>query len=292
MQRTLRRWLRAKHIIIIALCALLTVACSSEDGDGPNAPDGYDANVMALIPAGTFRMGNITAHADGDSNEIPIHQVTLTRSFLMARKEVTQALYEAVMGTNPSYFKGPNLPVEQVTWYDAVEFCNELSRQQGLKPCYSGSDTSIACDFAANGYRLPTEAEWEYACRAGTETDFYSGNMRHSGYTPLDSTLDRAGWYQGNSEPTTHPVGERKANAFGLYDMHGNVIEWCWDWLASGYYTSSPADNPRGAASGFRRVCRGGCWFSPASYCRSAFRNSAGPLTYYPFCGFRVVRTY
>jgi formylglycine-generating enzyme len=178
----------------------------------------------------------------------------------MARTEVTQEQYEAVMGSNPSNFKGPDLPVERVTWYEAVEYCNELSRQEGLDPCYSGSGASMLCDFTANGYRLPTEAEWEYACRAGTETDFHTGNMTHSGSSPLDPALDRAGWYFGNSGSTTHPVGEKEPNAFGLYDMHGNVWEWCWDWYASDYYASSPAEDPRGPASGSDRVVRGGSW--------------------------------
>ena len=293
MQRTHRRWPHA-NVIIIALCTFAMIAACSKNDDNPVVPNtkGYDTKVMALIPAGTFRMGNITGYADGDSNEIPVHHVTLTRSFLMARTEVTQALYEAVMGSNPSYFKGPNLPVEQVTWYDAVEFCNALSHREGLALCYSGSDTNTVCDFTANGYRLPTEAEWEYACRAGTETDFHTGNMTHPDYSPLDPALDHAGWYQGNSGSSTYPVGKKDPNAFGLYDMHGNVVEWCWDWLERNYYTTGPADDPHGATSGFRRVCRGGSWMSSASYCRSAFRNSAGPAFRFPLSGFRIVRTY
>jgi len=247
---------------------------------------------MALIPAGTFRMGNITDHPDGFERERPVHEVTITRPFLMARTPVTQEQYEAVMGSNPSRFKGPDLPVERVTWYEAVEFCNEISRRKGLDPCYSGSGTSIVCDFTANGYRLPTEAEWEYACRAGTETDFYTGNMTHSGSSPLDPALGRAGWYGGNSGSTTHPVGEKEANAFGLNDMHGNVLEWCWDWYGSDYYAYSPAEDPRGPATGTRRVLRGGCWFDIARYCRSANRFSYYPDYRYYFYGFRLVRTY
>jgi len=247
---------------------------------------------MALIPAGTFRMGNITDHPTGDVGEKPVREVTITRPFLMARTEVTQEQYEAVMGSNPSDFKGPDLPVERVSWYGAVEFCNELSRQEGLDPCYSGSGTSIVCDFTANGYRLPTEAEWEYACRAGTETDFYTGNMTHSDHSPLDPALDRAGWYSGNSGSRTHPVGEKEANAFGLYDMHGNVFEWCWDWFGSGYYATSPAEDPRGPASGLFRVLRGGSWYFNARGCRSAFRLSDGPDFRNGRYGFRLVRTY
>jgi len=249
--------------------------------------------MMALIPAGTFRMGNITDHPVGARDEKPVHEVTITRPFLMGRTEVTQAQYEAVMGSNPSWFKGSDMPVERVTWYEAVEFCNEISRQEGLDPCYSGSGSSIVCDFTANGYRLPTEAEWEYACRAGTETDFYTGNMTYYGNSPLDSALDRAGWYGGNSGSTTHPVGEKEANTFGLYDMHGNVWEWCWDWYAEDYYASSPAEDPRGPALGRYRSYRSGCSNNHARRCRSAYRRDySEPEGWSAYRGFRLVRTY
>jgi len=295
---------RLAGVTVVALCAILVITgCTKKDDNGPVAPNGngYDQNKMALIPAGTFRMGDIIG--TGYDNEEPVHEVTITRSFLMARTEVTQEQYEAVMGSNPSYYNGPDLPVERVNWYDAVEFCNELSRQEGLDPCYSGSDSSIACDFTANGYRLPTEAEWEYACRAGTETDFYTGNMTHSDSSPLDPALDRAGWYGGNSGRTTHPVGEKEANAFGLYDMHGNVYEWCWDWYGSGYYATSPAEDPRGPATGpatgpasgrgSTRVLRGGACYFDARSCRSARRFHDYPDVRFNYLrGFRLVRTY
>jgi formylglycine-generating enzyme required for sulfatase activity len=284
--------MKAQHITFAILLIIVTVGCSDKDDKLPVASNGntYDPELMALIPAGTFRMGNITEHPEGLVAESPVHEVTITRPFLMARTEVTQAQYEAVMGSNPSHFKGPDLPVERVSWYEAVEFCNELSRQEGLDPCYSGSGSSILCDFTANGYRLPTEAEWEYACRAGTETDFYTGNMTHSGSSPLDPALDRAGWYDGNSGSRTHPVGEKEPNAFGLYDMHGNVSEWCWDWYGS--YASSPAGDPRGPASGSSRVLRSGSWDYIARYCRSAYRNTTNPVSRSYIFGFRLVRTY
>jgi len=282
------------NVIIIAVSVMLVIAGCSKKDDGPVAPNGneYDPEMMALIPAGTFRMGNITDHPDGWAYEKPVHEVTITRPFLMARTEVRQEQYEAVMGSNPSSFKGPDLPVERVSWYDAVEFCNALSRREGLDPCYSGSGASIVCDFSANGYRLPTEAEWEYACRAGTETDFHTGNMTHSGSSPLDPALDRAGWYLGNSGSTTHPVGEKEANAFGLSDMHGNVYEWCWDWYGGGYYAFSPAEDPRGPASGSYRVFRGGSCYDIAGDCRSAYRYYNCPFVRNYVYGFRVVRTY
>jgi len=254
---------------------------------------------MALIPAGSFRMGNITNHPDGTRHEKPVHEVIITQPFLISRKEVTQYQYEIVMGSNPSFFKGPDLPVELVTWYDAVEFCNELSRRQDLDTCYSGSGTNILCDFTANGYRLPTEAEWEYACRAGTETDFHTGNLMYPAYVPLDPALDRAGWYYTNSgcadhnSGRTHPVGEKEPNAFGLYDMHGNVWEWCWDWLDSNPYASGATKDPRGPASGSYHILRGGSWGSPAGSCRSARRSAdISPDGRQKYNGFRVVRTY
>ena len=286
---------RLSGVIVVVICAVLVFAgCSKKDDNGPVAPNGngYDQKKMALIPAGSFRMGNITDHPDGANREKPVHEVSITRPFLMGRTEVTQAQYEAVMGSNPSYFKGPDMPVERVSWYDAVEFCNELSRQEGLDPCYSGSGASILCDFTANGYRLPTEAEWEYACRAGMETDFHTGNMTHSDTSPLDPALDRAGWYYGNSGGSTHPVGEKEANAYGLYDMHGNVWEWCWDWNAVDYYASSPAEDPRGPVSGSHRVLRGGSWGYNARICRSAFRGFNNPDYLNLDIGFRLVRTY
>ena len=170
-------------------------------------------------------------------------------------------------------------------------FCNELSRREGLSHCYSGNGLNIVCNFAAKGYRLPTEAEWEYACRAGTETDFQTGNMTHSGSTPLDPALDRAGWYDGNSGSSPVPVGEKKANAFGLYDMHGNVNEWCWDW-SGGHYPSRPVNDPRGPTSGTFRIQRGGSWYDIARDCRSASRDSSDPSARHNYGGFRVVRTY
>ena len=245
---------------------------------------------MAMIPAGTFRMGDITGYGT-ETDEHPVHDVTMTRSFLMSRTEVTQEQWAAVMGSAPSYFKGDGLPVEQVSWFDAVAYCNRLSLMEGFDTCYSGRGAGIACDFAANGYRLPTEAEWEYACRAGTKTDFSTGDMTGSG-AGYDSLLDRAAWYDKNSGGKTHAVGLKAPNAFGLFDMHGNVHEWCWDWYSSTYYTANRVTDPRGPATGYQRVFRGGCLERRADHCRSALRY----LSIYPYAGnygsgFRVVRT-
>ena len=243
---------------------------------------------MVLIPAGTFQMGN-TGSFWGESNEKPVHTVTISRDFLMSKYEVTQKQYEEVMGTNPSYFKGENLPVERVTWYDAVAFCNKISELEGLELCYTINGTNVTCDWDANGYRLPTEAEWEYACKAGTTTDFYNGSLTNKDDFPLDNNLDKIGWYDGNDNTKTREVGQKEPNAFGLYDMSGNVWEWCWDWF--GNYTSGAVTDPIGPSSGRSRVYRGGSWNYFARYCRSASRDYSTPDSRYNYIGFRIVRT-
>ena len=230
---------------------------------------------MIDIPGGSFRMGS----NDGDSDEKPIHMVTIS-SFMMSKYEVTQGQYQTVMGSNPSHFLGSNRPVETVYWYDAVKFCNALSKREGLTPCYSGSGINTRCNWNANGYRLPTEAEWEYACRAGTTTEYHTGNG--------SSALDRAGWYPRNSDNQTHEVGRKQANKFGLYDMHGNVWEWCWDWYGS--YSSGTQTDPKGPSSGSYRVDRGGGWGYNAWCCRSAYRYGDDPGYRWFALGFRLVR--
>jgi formylglycine-generating enzyme required for sulfatase activity len=256
---------------------------------------------MVEIPGGTFQMGS--PDGVGYSDERPQHQVTLT-GFRMGKYEVTQALYQAVMGYNPSWFKTPvspetstvNRPVETVSWYDAVEFCNKLSELEGLTPAYVINDRYPATGYpildatvnlnwwdTPNGYRLPTEAEWEYACRAGTTTLYNTG----------DTISDSTGWYDANSNGRTHSVGEKPANAWGLYDMHGNVGEWCWD--PYGRYWSDPETDPTGPSVSNDRVIRGGSWYSyetweSGRYLRSAARQYSYELGADYTRGFRVVR--
>jgi len=210
-----------------------------------------------LIPAGKFIMG------EGDQ----AHEVTLTKPFKMGVHEVTQSQYEQVMGVNPSKFKGANNPVEKVSWTEAVEFCRTLSELPAEKA-------------AGNVYRLPTEAEWEYACRAGTTTKFSFGDD--------ESDLGDYGWYGDNASYETHAVGGKLPNAWGLYDMHGNVWEWCQD--SFGDYPSGAVTDPTGPASISDRVYRGGSWFYPAVDCRSAARIRDWPsFRFYSFSfGFRV----
>ena len=229
---------------------------------------------MISIPAGIFQMGSI----DGGDDEKPVHVVTLD-AFEINATEITQGKYKEIMGENPSYFSGSdNLPIENVSWYDAVKFCNRQSEKAGLERCYD--ESTWICDFSKNGFRLPTEAEWEYACRAGTKTEYYSGDSK--------SELSRTGWYSGNSGSNTHSVGQKESNAWGLYDMHGNVFEWCNDWF--GNYSSASVTNPTGIQSGSFRVLRGGWWYDSARCCRSADRYYSKPDGSYYGTGFRIVR--
>ena len=232
---------------------------------------------MVYVEGGTFWMGS----SDGFNDAKPVHEVTVS-SFYMGKYEVTQEEYQAVMGSNPSGFRGNNRPVENVSWYDAVEYCNRLSKKEGLTPCYSGSGDNITCNWNANGYRLPTEAEWEYAARGGINKDdyIYSGSNH----------INEVAWYYKNSGEMTHDVGTKKANNLGIYDMSGNVEEWCWDWYDEDYYSKSPRNNPTGATSGGRRVFRGGGWLDNSGYCAVSYRDSYGPYGR-GYHGFRVVRS-
>ena len=232
-------------------------------------PEGF-----VLVEAGIFQMGS----TDGDKDEKPVHRVTIRRSFYMSLYEVTQKQWREVMGGNPSHFKGFDLPVEKVSWYDVVEYCNRLSRKEGLTPCYSGSGNSIRCNFSANGYRLPTEAEGEYAARGGNKSRGYK-------YAGSNSAGD-VGWYSGVK---THPVGRKRPNELGLHDLSGNVWEWCWDWY--GQYSSSAQTDPRGPAGGSNRLNRGGSWDRGARLLRVANRFSSTPSSGYRALGFRPMRT-
>jgi len=217
---------------------------------------------MLLIPAGSFLMGSERGNAD----EKPVHRVKVD-AFLMDRFEVTQELYGKYVLGNPSHFKGNRRPVEQISWADAALFCNLRSKAEGLEPCYD--EETARCNFEADGYRLPTEAEWEYACRAGTAGRYPFGNdPRH---------LKSYAWYAADSGKTTHPVGEKKPNPWGIYDMLGNVAEWCNDVYDPGYYRRSPEENPRGPEEGEKYVLRGGAWNSKAEACRPSYRVGEDP---------------
>jgi formylglycine-generating enzyme required for sulfatase activity len=233
---------------------------------------------MVLVKGGTFRMGS----NEGGNGEKAVHTVTLG-SFYIGKYEVIQEEWCRVMGKNLSYFRGIRSPVDSTTWYNAVEYCNKRSRMEGLTPCYTGSGDDIVCDFEANGYRLPTEAEWEYASRGGS----LSRNYIYSG----SNDPNEVGWSAENSFPSSRPVGQQKANELGIYDMSGNVWEWCWDWYDREYYRHSPSNNPTGPASGVRRVMRSGSVHQASITTKSAFRLAFCPHHSYRGLGFRVVRT-
>jgi formylglycine-generating enzyme required for sulfatase activity len=186
------------------------------------------------------------------------------------------------MGNYPSRWEGDDLPVETVDWYEAVEFCNKLSVKEGLAPAYRGSGDNIVCDFSASGCRLPTEAEWEYAARGANRDAIY---YEYSGSNSADSVA----WYGDNSDSETHPVGTKQPNSLGIYDMSGNVWEWCWDWY--GNYSGGAQSNPTGASSGSDRVRRGGGWGNSASGVRSAGRAGNDPSDRGYGIGFRVARS-
>jgi formylglycine-generating enzyme required for sulfatase activity len=266
---------------------------------------------MVYVSPGTFQRGK-NLGSGGGSDQTPLHQVTLTRGFYMARYEVTQEQYVAVMGTNPSNFQTAvagesgtpgKLPVERVSWFHALVFCNKLSINEGLNPVYSlngntdpsdwgavptstGGWSAMVMDMSKNGYRLPTEAEWEYAAKGGDQS--VAGWV---GYTFAGSdTVDDVAWY--NSNTTTHEVGKKSPNALGLYDMSGNVFEWCWDRYA--VYTSDEKIDPTGPSTGNYRIVRGGSVRdSTSTNMRSVYRNYENPQTATAAVsyGFRLVRS-
>jgi formylglycine-generating enzyme required for sulfatase activity len=256
--------------VFLIVAALAAFGCHNASTPPSTAPAPTAASpgvaTMILIPAGSFEMGSRT----GRDDEKPVHKVRVD-AFLIDPHEVTQAEFERVVKAealpNPSHFQGSDLPVEQVTWPQAARYCNARSRLEGLQPCYN-EDTG-ACDFSASGYRLPTEAEWEYACRAGSGTDYSFGTTPRS--------LGDHAWFAVNAAKKTHSVGRKKPNAWGLFDMHGNVAEWCHDVYDPGYYKTSPEQNPRGPDDGNEYVLRGGSWKSPADAVRSSSRLGESP---------------
>lgn len=250
------------------------------------------------IPTGTFTMGD--TYGAGNSDELPTHSVTLN-SFYMSKYEVTQGEYQAIIGSNPASSSGvgSNYPVYNVSWYSTIKYCNLRSINDGLTPVYSINNSTdptswgevptfnsnawnaVICNWTANGYRLPTEAEWEFAARGGTSTpDYpYSGSYN----------VNVVAWYSSNSSSTSHEVGNKEANALGIYDMSGNVYEWCWDW--HGDYSSNPSSNPTGASGGSTRELRGGCWYMSASNCRVSCRDWAPPFSISDRFGLRLCRS-
>ena len=272
-----------------AFCALLVLGCGKKGAPQrpatprTNAPTPITTKLglkMVLVPGAKFLMGDDS----GEDDERPSHEVQIS-AFYIDQFEVTQAAFERLMGRNPAKSKGADKPVEQVSWHAAAKFCNMRSLREGLDPCYDPS--TLECDLSANGYRLPTEAEWEYACRAGTRTKYSFGSD--------PGKLPQYGWFKTNSNKTSHPVGQKAPNPWGLFDMHGNVSEWCHDLYSEDYYAHSDSTDPCGPATGEERVLRGGNWSATAESCRSSARYSEPPgfadvCFGYDAYGFRCVR--
>jgi formylglycine-generating enzyme required for sulfatase activity len=283
--------------LIIALIALAGCRDSSNSISRKSGVDELlDDAIYTTIAPGDFVMGspyqrgfsfrNISSRvANGpEANERPQRCVTINKEFALGKFEVTQEQWQAVMKSNPSSFKGSQLPVTNVSWNDTQDF---LARLQTIDPKHN--------------YRLPTEAEWEYACRAGVEGAFSTGEFSRPNEKMIASTskdpeeaemiLGTLGWFDSNSFNHPHPVGQMKPNPWGLFDMHGNVREWCQDWYDSNYYKSNPIDDPQGPQTGAMKVNRGGSWQSPAELCRSAARAYDLPTERNSLIGFRIVRT-
>ncbi len=275
-------------LLSLSVLSLLAAGCA-----GPNSPDPAESKPsvapqtistksrveMLLVPGGAFVMGD--EHGEDDeqppiaSREVPSH----------SSRSVTQASFQGILGRNPSKFVGPDKPAERVSWLAAVQYCNMRSARDGFKPCYDLN--TMQCDFSADGYRLPTEAEWEYACRTGTTT---GGSF---GAEPGE--LVKHAWFKGNSGKTTHPVKQKQPNPWGLYDMIGNVAEWCNDFYSEKYDPSGPSKDPHGPDAGKERVLRGGSWSVGEDACRLSARHSEPPgladvCFGYEAYGFRCVR--
>ncbi len=299
---------------------------------GPEELDAADTNsvlslpVMVVIPAGTFVMGSPIGEPGQDaSEELPQHSVTLTRAFEMQATEVLQSEWVELMGNNPSRFTGCGLdcPVEQVSWWDSIAYLNALSELAGYAPCYelqgcSGAPGSgLACGAViflgldCEGYRLPTEAEWEYAARAGSDEAIYTGSVSVNGYCDAPE-LSEIAWFCGNSVASyegaadcpafpdlpsdgtcgSQAAAQKPATSWGVHDILGNVGEWTWDRFGETYYQVSPELDPIGAFSGNRQVARGCSWRNGAGDCRAAARGDFGPGATWDFLGFRPVRTF
>jgi formylglycine-generating enzyme required for sulfatase activity len=299
-----------------------------KDGTQDSPPEGF-----VRIPAGSFTMGSPPNEPGRESLPVTSwratnedqHRVTISREFYLQATEVTWAQWSEVRGWamdhgytdlptgSNGYQGGPSgmHPVTDVSWNDALKWLNAWSEKEARTPCYRNADVGVyrieglgpwlkswwdhdvTCDWTASGYRLPTEAEWEYACRAGVTAAFHTGNITYPKTSPIDPNLDMAGWYWSNSGDNTHPVGQKQPNAWGLYDMHGNVSEWCWDWYER--YGDAPVTDPVGPVLQTNllpptRVLRGGSWVSEAKDCRSADREVLGivrPLLQSADRGFR-----
>ena len=280
-----RRWVGSLVAVVVCL-AMADRPGRSDDAKGERKPGTVITNSigmeLAYIPAGEFLMGSPDSDTRATEDEKPQHRVRITEPFRLGVHEVTQGQWETVMGTTPwkgkKYVKeGNRYPAAHVSWDDATKFCRKLTmKERGAGWLQAGES-----------YRLPTEAEWEYACRAGTTTRYHFGDG--------EGSLGEYAWYKDNTrsvgEEYAHEVGRKRANAWGLHDMHGNVMEWCSDWLGMEYYGKSPLADPQGPPQGLVRVPRGGVWRNPAKSCRSATRSGNHPSYRFFYLGFRLARS-
>jgi formylglycine-generating enzyme required for sulfatase activity len=262
-----------------------TASSSNSSGTAPKTVLTKSGIEAVFLPGGQFTMGA----SDGNPDEAPPHKVTVT-GFLIDKLEVTHEMFAKAELPDPSHWQeNPKSPVERVRWRDAKAYCNERSKMEGLTPSYNEKTVEWDCDYSANGYRLPTEAEWEFAARAGTATPYDFGSP---------DKLRQYAWYNENSDQKTHGVGQKKADAWGLSDMDGNVSEWCEDVYSATYYAESPATDPTGPPSPGRdvkRVMRGGNWNASAEACRVTYRRgertgNTDACFATDYCGFRCVR--
>ncbi len=267
-----------KKVFIISLfysCFLLLQCVNSVNENNEDVT----IEMVKINAAGkSFQMGS----ANDDADEKPVHTVKFTYDFFIGKTEISQKEYKALMGVNPSYFEGDYFPVDNITWFDAVLCCNEMSKQENFDTIYSytsiqgtpgdGCDSlgNLTIDLSKNGYRLPTEAEWEYACRAGTTTSFSFGENVTTDQVNYNGNYPYKDGEIGEFRNTTVAVGSLPANAFGLYEMHGNVDEWVNDWY--GTYEEGTFENPEGPENGTNRILRGGGWSSVGRYIRSTWR--------------------
>ncbi|GHT52146.1 hypothetical protein FACS1894106_0210 [Spirochaetia bacterium] len=268
-----------KVILLTAIVAIIFGILTWQN----SVPEGF-----VRIKGGTFMIGSPASEVDSSDDEAQ-HWVTVS-SFHMRQYEVTQREYELAIGNNPSYFKGANLPVECVSWFDAVAYCNARSQREGLTLAYTVAGENVTRNRNANGYRLPTEAEWEYACRAGTTGPFSTGNNITTSQANYDGNHPYNNNAKGTFREKTTNVGSFLSNPWGLYDMHGNVVEWCWDWY--GGYNMADQTDPVGVSSGRERVIRGGGADGNANAQRSAYRYAYTPSYRHDAAfGFRVCRS-
>jgi len=283
---------------VIRIVLLIGIACMLAACNKPSTPGGGGGSAagsvevvtksgvaMISLPAGQFKMGT----DQGNPDEAPAHAASVS-AFLMDKFPVTHDMFAKVQLPDPSHWQdSPTSPVERIRWRDAKVYCNERSRLERLQPCYNEKTTELVCDYTADGYRLPTEAEWEYAARAGTEGPYDFG---------AKDALRQYAWFAENSEQRTHPVGRKKPNGWGLYDMYGNVSVWCEDVYDANYYRVSPVADPHGPPSpgkDVKRVLRGGNWKAGAEMCRVTFRQGertgdTDACFATDYCGLRCVR--